>query len=102
MRLEFRRVHLKSNRERTRMKSNHNDQSRMTDSNQDAHPSLLSLQLTTSLLLSSCFFFFFFFLMTRRPPRSPLFPYTTLFRSLMDPAPTASRGWRSNKPASSP
>src|SRR3989339_1121168 len=23
----------------------------------------------------------FFFLMTRRPPRSPLFPYTTLFRS---------------------
>src|SRR2546429_4563952 len=24
---------------------------------------------------------FFFFLMTRRPPRSPLFPYTTLFRS---------------------
>src|SRR3712207_8939987 len=25
--------------------------------------------------------FFFFFLMIRRPPRSPLFPYTTLFRS---------------------
>src|SRR2546430_8156867 len=24
---------------------------------------------------------FFFFLMIRRPPRSPLFPYTTLFRS---------------------
>src|ERR1022692_3879028 len=23
---------------------------------------------------------FFFFLMIRRPPRSPLFPYTTLFR----------------------
>src|SRR3712207_7253194 len=27
------------------------------------------------------FYFFFFFLMIRRPPRSTLFPYTTLFRS---------------------
>src|SRR5258707_6013755 len=27
--------------------------------------------------------FFFFFLMIRRPPRSTLFPYTTLFRSWM-------------------
>src|SRR3712207_7085608 len=26
---------------------------------------------------------FFFFLMIRRPPRSTLFPYTTLFRSLI-------------------
>src|SRR3712207_9183451 len=26
-------------------------------------------------------FYFFFFLMIRRPPRSTLFPYTTLFRS---------------------
>src|SRR3954464_16106846 len=36
------------------------------------------------LALSTClifFFFFFFFLMIRRPPISPLFPYTTLFRS---------------------
>src|SRR2546422_10913036 len=32
----------------------------------DAHRALFSL---------------FFFLMIRRPPRSPLFPYTTLFRS---------------------
>src|SRR5215510_16105911 len=32
-------------------------------------------------LLFGCFFFFFFFLMIRRPPRSTLFPYTTLFRS---------------------
>src|SRR5260370_1365706 len=32
-------------------------------------------------LLSSLFFFF---LMIRRPPRSTLFPYTTLFRSLHD------------------
>src|SRR5207248_8658539 len=29
-------------------------------------------------------FFFFFFLMIRRPPRSTLFPYTTLFRSRYD------------------
>src|SRR5712664_4413618 len=28
-------------------------------------------------------FFFFFFLMIRRPPRSTLFPYTTLFRSVV-------------------
>src|SRR6185503_20678620 len=27
-------------------------------------------------------FFVFFFLMIRRPPRSTLFPYTTLFRSI--------------------
>src|SRR5436190_18705887 len=30
--------------------------------------------------------FFFFFLMIRRPPRSTLFPYTTLFRSSPRPA----------------
>src|SRR5437868_14972902 len=35
----------------------------------------------------SCFFFFFF--MLRRPPRSTLFPYTTLFRS--DPPGLATR-----------
>src|SRR2546430_14359246 len=29
-------------------------------------------------------FYFFFFLMIRRPPRSTLFPYTTLFRSAVD------------------
>src|SRR6202043_4231671 len=32
-------------------------------------------------MVSSSCFFFFFFLMIRRPPRSTLFPYTTLFRS---------------------
>src|SRR5258707_317497 len=31
--------------------------------------------------LSLLCFLFFFFLMIRRPPRSTLFPYTTLFRS---------------------
>src|SRR6478672_13171617 len=40
--------------------------------------------------------FFFFFLMIRRPPRSTLFPYTTLFRSRRGPGPprsTAGRRW---------
>src|SRR5258708_32604980 len=32
-------------------------------------------------------YLFFFFLMIRRPPRSTLFPYTTLFRSPTCPAP---------------
>src|SRR3989441_9987858 len=36
--------------------------------------------------LVCCSFFFFFFLMIRRPPRSTLFPYTTLFRSPGDGA----------------
>src|SRR5688572_32522898 len=31
-----------------------------------------------------CYLFFFFFLMIRRPPRSTLFPYTTLFRSAVE------------------
>src|SRR5438552_16352090 len=39
-------------------------------------PSLFSLTRYSLLLL-----YFFFFLMIRRPPRSTLFPYTTLFRS---------------------
>src|SRR6266436_9534606 len=34
-----------------------------------------------TLLEVISFFFVFFFLMIRRPPRSTLFPYTTLFRS---------------------
>src|SRR5690554_8147953 len=33
----------------------------------------------------SLFCLFFFFLMIRRPPRSTLFPYTTLFRSNWSP-----------------
>src|SRR6266511_5116383 len=39
----------------------------------------MNLTFYTSFL--SCFFFF---LMLRRPPRSTLFPYTTLFRSGLD------------------
>src|SRR5215475_15528650 len=34
-------------------------------------------------------FLFFFFLMIRRPPRSTLFPYTTLFRSRPGSCPAA-------------
>src|SRR6266700_4924445 len=41
------------------------------------------MRLNTLLLL------FFFFLMIRRPPRSTLFPYTTLFRSCRRSAPRA-------------
>src|SRR5687768_18513224 len=33
------------------------------------------------IFVSYSSFLFFFFLMIRRPPRSTLFPYTTLFRS---------------------
>src|SRR5215216_7737718 len=42
-------------------------------------------------VLLYCCMFFFFFLMIRRPPRSTLFPYTTLFRSRRPPAPRARR-----------
>src|SRR2546430_13104853 len=41
--------------------------------------------------MSECLFFF---LMIRRPPRSTLFPYTTLFRSRLPHVPARSRGAR--------
>src|SRR5437667_408438 len=41
-------------------------------------PVALAMPASASVRLS---FVFFFFLMRRRPPRSTLFPYTTLFRS---------------------
>src|SRR5436305_6471350 len=40
---------------------------------------MLSLSYPRCFVLISCYFFF---LMLRRPPRSTLFPYTTLFRSV--------------------
>src|SRR2546425_152789 len=47
---------------------------------------LLSDPCTAAFVLFICCllftFSFFFFLMIRRPPRSTLFPYTTLFRSV--------------------
>src|SRR5438067_13138229 len=39
--------------------------------------------LSDYVLRSLATSYFFFFLMIRRPPRSPLFPYTTLFRSMV-------------------
>src|SRR5256885_8651608 len=47
---------------------------------------MISLKIYTSCISvyyfnNELYFFFFFFLMIRRPPRSTLFPYTTLFRS---------------------
>src|SRR5438132_7107906 len=51
-----------------------------------------------SFLYTHTIFFFFFFLMIRRPPRSTLFPYTTLFRSrtvVIPPSATANvTPWR--------
>src|SRR5439155_20165212 len=58
----------------------------------------IHLTFDSLLLYSICYFFcffffyfsvflFFFFLMIRRPPRSTLFPYTTLFRSWRLPLP---------------
>src|SRR6267378_5017422 len=59
-----------------------------------------TLRLSSGLILFfffvrvSCFFSFFFFLMIRRPPRSTLFPYTTLFRSVGVPGRTCSSYYR--------
>src|SRR5258708_25820213 len=44
--------------------------------------SLVTAALDLYLIAHSVSLFLFFFLMIRRPPRSTLFPYTTLFRSL--------------------
>src|SRR3989449_9447380 len=43
----------------------------------------LNVSVLSLYLVYECCFFFF--LMIRRPPRSTLFPYTTLFRSLYAP-----------------
>src|SRR5205814_10389443 len=50
----------------------------------DIQHMLLAILLFVDFLFynySSSLVFFFFFLMIRRPPRSTLFPYTTLFRA---------------------
>src|SRR6267154_6208095 len=43
----------------------------------------MSYSSIPSILYFSNLSFFFFFLMIRRPPRSTLFPYTTLFRPVV-------------------
>src|SRR4030066_682555 len=53
-----------------------------------SHSRSLPLSFSSSLL-------FFFFLMIRRPPRSTLFPYTTLFRSRS----TSSAAWAHSSPS---
>src|SRR5258708_29555450 len=55
-------------------------------------------------MLAGSYLFPFFFLMIRRPPRSTLFPYTTLFRSICLPsAPSCSPppGLKSTRPPKS-
>src|SRR6478752_8695575 len=53
---------------------------------------LYTRYLFSLFLFFHIFIFFFFFLMIRRPPRSTLFPYTTLFRSAAaDPHRSTSR-----------
>src|SRR5947207_14153517 len=42
----------------------------------------MCLECVYTISFFSIYYFFFFFLMIRRPPRSTLFPYTTLFRSV--------------------
>src|SRR6267143_310322 len=44
------------------------------------------------LSFTSSIYFFLFFLMIRRPPRSTLFPYTTLFRSARGLSPARAVG----------
>src|SRR3989442_13230241 len=54
----------------------------------------------TSVSSSSyLYFFYFFFLMIRHPPRSPLFPYTPLFRSLEAGRPGPREPLRQPRPA---
>src|SRR2546430_11981908 len=50
----------------------------------DVHIKSFSIYFFLRIASIVLFFFFFFFLMIRRPPRSTLFPYTTLFRSSGD------------------
>src|ERR1051326_9423703 len=48
------------------------------------------MRATLSHLCAVVMVCFFFFLMIRRPPRSTLFPYTTLFRSIVAGYPAGS------------
>src|SRR2546422_9237763 len=51
------------------------------------------MQCNCNQLTGNVLHYFFFFLMIRRPPRSTLFPYTTLFRSLFLPRPWCRSRW---------
>src|SRR3712207_9279421 len=58
---------------------------------------LQHIDLVSHLSRKTQSYLFFFFLMIRRPPRSTLFPYTTLFRSRVfgeqDEEPTHTKAW---------
>src|SRR5688572_33121656 len=56
------------------------------------------MQATFWTLGSPLLCFILFFLMIRRPPRSTLFPYTTLFRSAEPAAASGVRGARNAPP----
>src|SRR2546426_8307109 len=56
-----------------------------------AYSDIVSVIPLLSYDRSLCGIFCFFFLMIRRPPRSTLFPYTTLFRSSLCQEPRESR-----------
>src|ERR1022692_4446184 len=73
----------KKNNQYIRVRNNAYSNRRTRAHHAPSVPSLNS-SITRRLLLQYFLFdlfFFFFFLMIRRPPRSTLFPYTTLFRS---------------------
>src|SRR2546430_16099193 len=53
---------------------------------------MLFVIIRTCSYVSSSLVLFFFFLMIRRPPRSTLFPYTTLFRSVVRVRDAVARG----------
>src|SRR3990167_6934314 len=62
-----------------------------SDGQTDSSDLVRSEEHTSELQSQSNLRFPFFFLMIRRPPRSTLFPYTTLFRSIFCPSPACSR-----------
>src|ERR1039457_1547187 len=59
----------------------------LSDTSIAPHVAVVDVWVRSLTCLPLCiilvFFLFFFFLMIRRPPRSTLFPYTTLFRSII-------------------
>src|SRR5882724_13219690 len=59
---------------------------------------IAAIRIALALRESFAWFSFFFFLMIRRPPRSTLFPYTTLFRSTANIANAKRAPWKSGAP----
>src|SRR2546422_6241074 len=60
------------------------------------HPPRLLITPHLLIVSSPSCYLLFFFLMIRRPPRSTLFPYTTLFRSLSRPSFRCLATWGAN------